>query len=98
MDTDSHIGIQKDNKHLEILVRSGGLYFHVTEPLEEDETMNIRTSNMMAGIRGTCGWIQAADQNRSHRRRLPPKPPFRQTSGRICLCLIPEAEPGQTLL
>ena len=63
MDTDSHVGIQKDDKHLEILVRSGGLYFHVTDPLEEDETMNIRTSNMMAGIRGTCGWIQVTDQN-----------------------------------
>ena len=63
MDADSQIGIQKDGRHLEILVRSGGLFFNVTDPLEEDETMNIRTSNMMVGIRGTCGWIQVADQN-----------------------------------
>ena len=57
MDQESVIIIQKDGKKLEIEVKSGSLFFHVTEPLEDDETMDIRTSNMTVGIRGTCGWV-----------------------------------------
>ena len=63
MDAESRIGIQKDGSDLEILVQSGSLFFNVTEPLSEDETMNIRTSNMIVGIRGTCGWVEVPDQN-----------------------------------
>lgn len=61
MDEDSAIQIQKAGKDLEIQVEQGGLFFHVTEPLTEDETMNIRTSTMSVGIRGTCGWVVAPD-------------------------------------
>ena len=57
MDEDSEVEIVKSDKLLEIRVQSGGLFFNVTEPLAEDETMNIRTSTMMVGIRGTCGWV-----------------------------------------
>lgn len=34
----------------------------VTEPMDEDESMNIRTSTMVVGIRGTCGWLKIIDQ------------------------------------
>lgn len=57
MDADSEIEITKDGEELEINVKSGSLFFNVTEPLADDETMNIRTSTMMIGIRGTCGWV-----------------------------------------
>lgn len=57
MDQTSEIAIQKEGKNLEIEVKSGSLFFHVTEPLAEDETMEIRTSTMGVGIRGTCGWV-----------------------------------------
>lgn len=57
MDQESEITIQKDGKKLEIEVKSGSLFFNVTEPLEDDETMDIRTSNITVGIRGTCGWV-----------------------------------------
>ncbi len=57
LDQDSEIEIKKEDKHLEIQVLSGSLFFNVTEPLEGDETMDIRTSNMIVGIRGTCGWV-----------------------------------------
>lgn len=63
MDADSEIGIHKDGKALEIQVRSGGLFFNVTEPLAEDESMDIRTSNMVVGIRGTCGWVKVENEN-----------------------------------
>lgn len=62
LDASSQIEITKNGKDLEILVNQGKLYFHVTEPLEEDETLNIRTSTMAVGIRGTCGWVEASDE------------------------------------
>lgn len=52
MDETSEIAIEKEDKKLEIQLKSGGLFFHVAEPLEEDETMEIRTSSMIVGIRG----------------------------------------------
>ena len=57
MDQNSGIQIQKEGKRLEILVNSGSLFFNVTQPLADDESMNIRTSTMALGIRGTCGWV-----------------------------------------
>ena len=48
LDQDSEIAITKEGKELEIEVKSGSLFFNVTEPLADDETM---------GIRGTCGWV-----------------------------------------
>lgn len=38
-------------------MKSGSLFFNVTEPLADDESMNIRTSTMVIGVRGTCGWV-----------------------------------------
>lgn len=57
MDAQSQVDITEEDKLLELNVRSGSLFFNVTEPLADDETMNIRTSTMMVGIRGTCGWV-----------------------------------------
>lgn len=57
MDEASEIEIQKDGKKLELLVNSGSLFFNVSEPLAGDEIMNICTSTMVVGIRGTCGWV-----------------------------------------
>lgn len=57
LDADSRMEITKEGKKLEINVKSGNLFFHVTEPLDEDESMEIRTSTMAVGIRGTCGWV-----------------------------------------
>lgn len=58
MDQESEIAIQKEGKVLDIEVISGSLFFNVTQPLEDDETMDIRTSTMLIGIRGTCGWVE----------------------------------------
>lgn len=46
---------------LDLLAHSGNLFFNVTEPLAKDETMNICTATMVAGIRGTSGWVEAVD-------------------------------------
>lgn len=61
LDQDSQAEIVKEDKYLEIQVKTGSLFFQVTEPLAEDETMEIRSSSMMAGIRGTCGWTEVPD-------------------------------------
>lgn len=66
MDEDSEVEIVKSDKLLELCVQSGGLFFNVTEPLAEDETMNIRTSTMLVGIRGTCGWVYVEDDSLMH--------------------------------
>lgn len=63
MDQESDIEIRKSKKDLEILLKAGNLFFNVTEPLKDDETMNIRTSTMGVGIRGTCGWIEVPDRH-----------------------------------
>lgn len=59
MDEKSDVDITKDGKKLELVVNSGGLFFNVTKPLEDDESMDIRTSTTICGIRGTCGWVES---------------------------------------
>ena len=61
LDQNSEIAIRKDGKALSIELKSGSLFFNVTKPLEDDETMNISTSTMIVGIRGTCGWVSCRD-------------------------------------
>lgn len=62
MDASSDIEIRKSGKELEIMVNAGKLFFNVKEPLEDDESLNIRTSTMSVGIRGTCGWVEVTDE------------------------------------
>lgn len=64
-DAVSETEVRKSGKKLEILLKSGNLFFDVTEPLEEEETLNIRTSTMVVGIRGTSGWVKVLDRWRS---------------------------------
>ena len=59
MDRNSEVRVEKEGKNLKLEVKSGSLFFYVTEPLAEDETMSIHISDMAVGIRGTCGWVDA---------------------------------------
>ena len=59
LDESTKTGINRKGKKLELDLQSGGLYFNVTKALEDDEEFNIRTSTMITGIRGTCGYISA---------------------------------------
>ena len=61
MDEKSDVDIKKDGKKLELVVNSGSLFFNVTKPLEDDESMDIRTSTTICGIRGTCGWVESQE-------------------------------------
>lgn len=61
MDAASTVAIQKSGKQLEVRLDAGGLFFNVSEPLAEDETLNIRVSTMIVGVRGTSGWVRVVD-------------------------------------
>jgi hypothetical protein len=62
LDAVSEAEIRQKGKELEILLNSGNLYFNVSNPLDNDETLNIRTSSMVVGIRGTAGWVKVINQ------------------------------------
>ena len=64
MDEGTEVEILKKEGRLEILVHCGGLFFHIKEPLTEEESLEIRTSNMVVGIRGTCGFIEVLGEDR----------------------------------
>ena len=61
-DAVSDVEVRKRGQKLEVLVNSGSLFFNITEPLKEDESLNIRTSTMVMGVRGTCGVIKGVGE------------------------------------
>ncbi len=62
LDALSEVEIRKSGKQLELLLNEGNIFFNVTEPMEDGESLNIRTSTIVVGIRGTCGWVKIIDQ------------------------------------
>ena len=57
LQNDSRAEFVKNKKHLQLKLTKGALFFNVTEKLKADETFEIKTSTMTAGIRGTSGMI-----------------------------------------
>ena len=62
LDAVSKVEVRKSGKKLELLLKSGHLYFNISKPLDSDETLNICTSTMIVGIRGTSGFIRVIDR------------------------------------
>lgn len=65
LDASSKAEVRQSGKKLEINLKSGNLFFNVTVPLEEDETLNIRTSTTITGVRGTSGVINVLSDTES---------------------------------
>lgn len=65
LDQSSSATLRQNGRSLELLVKSGKLFFNVDKPLGQDESMNVRTSTMVTGIRGTCGVVEAVSQRQS---------------------------------
>jgi len=65
LDASSEASVSKSGKKLEITLVSGSLFFNVTKPLESGEKLNIRTSTMVTGVRGTSACISAPDRDRT---------------------------------
>ena len=57
LQSDSRAEFVKKNKQLELKLTKGAVFFEVTQKLNQDETFEIKTSTLTAGIRGTSGYI-----------------------------------------
>jgi hypothetical protein len=57
LDELSRAEFNQAGRKLDLKLTDGSLFFEVQKPLDDDETMDIRTSTMVVGIRGTSGWI-----------------------------------------
>ena len=64
LQNDSRAEFVKQGKHLELKLTKGAIFFNVTEKLQPDETFEIKTSTMTAGIRGTSGYVYYDDSGR----------------------------------
>lgn len=62
MDENSTVDVESAGKQLKLALESGSLFFNIEKPLDKDETLEISTSNMMVGIRGTCGWVSVSGE------------------------------------
>ena len=62
LDASSAVKVNQSGKKLELDVTTGELMFNVPVALKSDESLNIRTSTMVTGIRGTAGWVNALDR------------------------------------
>ena len=56
LDASAAVEVRKSGTKLEVVVSSGNIYFDVAKPLTANEALNIRTSTMVCGIRGSFGW------------------------------------------
>lgn len=59
IEPDSQVDFIKSGKALELQLNRGRIFFNVTEKLGDDETMDITTSTMVVGIRGTSAYVDA---------------------------------------
>ena len=64
-DENSSVTIKQNGTENEVMVDSGSLIFNVTVPLEKKESLNIRTSTMITGVRGTIGFAKKISDEES---------------------------------
>ncbi len=57
LDMNTRVSIKKSWSKLSVELISGEIFFDVTAPLSGDETLEIRTSTMVTGIRGSSGHV-----------------------------------------
>ncbi|MCR5459118.1 MAG: FecR family protein [Acetatifactor sp.] len=57
----SALEVRKETKDLTLYLSAGEMFFNVAKHLEDDESMNVRTSTMVTGIRGTSGFVRVID-------------------------------------
>ena len=63
LDQSSSAEIRQSGNQLQVCLKSGNVFFNITSPLASNESLNIRTSTMVTGIRGTSGIIRNVDEN-----------------------------------
>lgn len=65
LDQNSSATLRQSGSRLELLTKTGKLFFNVSKPLTKNESMNVRTSTMVTGIRGTCGVVEVVTRTLS---------------------------------
>ena len=53
------VTIKKSGRKLQVKLKAGEIVFNVTTPLAGNETLEIRTSTMITGVRGSSGGVNA---------------------------------------
>ncbi|MBR1659211.1 MAG: FecR domain-containing protein, partial [Oscillospiraceae bacterium] len=66
LDASGKVSIRQSGKQLEVFLDAGKLFFSVTAPLEQDESLNIRSGTMVTGIRGSFGWMTPTEMGLMH--------------------------------
>ncbi|MFI3253856.1 MAG: FecR domain-containing protein [Eubacteriales bacterium] len=61
LDQTSQIEIVESNNKLEVEVLKGSLYFNVSKPLDDHESLTFYCNNIVTGVRGTSGVITYLD-------------------------------------
>lgn len=57
VEEDSRVEFYQDGKQLELMLTKGRLFFDVKQPLADNESLDIKSSTMVVGIRGTSGYV-----------------------------------------
>ncbi len=57
LDRNTTVTIKKSGRKLQVKVKAGQLFFNVTAPLASNEALEVRTSSMIVGIRGSSGIV-----------------------------------------
>lgn len=57
VDQVTHMEVIKVDTHLDIELYKGSVYFDVSQPLTEEESLEFHTNNIVTGVRGTSGVI-----------------------------------------
>lgn len=65
LDELSRAEFNQAGRQLDLELTDGSLFFEVQKPLADEETLDIRTSTMVVGIRGTSGWVSVEGANES---------------------------------
>lgn len=64
VDEISNIEIQQNDKHYDVHLLAGSLYFNVSQSLGAEETLEFHTNNVVTGVRGTSGVITSQDNGK----------------------------------
>ena len=62
LDAESRVAFQKNGNHLVLNLTAGTLLLDVQEKLDENESLDIQTSTMTVGIRGTILYVTTLDR------------------------------------
>ena len=57
LEENSRAEFHQDGKKMELKLTEGSLFFDVRKPLSDNESLEIKSSTMTVGIRGTSGYV-----------------------------------------